>query len=742
MKNQLRYSLSFALLDLRAAVVVFLVALPMSLGIALASNAPLTAGLISAVIGGIVVTLLSKSSCSVSGPAAGLAAVVAGQIASLGGFEAFAVALMIAGLVQLIFGLLGAGYVASFIPNSVIKGLLAAIGILLILKQVPHLLGHDINPDGDLSFVEHNQGNTLSELISMLGDFHPGAALIGVLSLIFLVLGQKHRRLKASPIPLPLLVVLLGIGLEFFLRFFPTLAIGAEHLVAIPLGENSFDFLATPTLHRWLSICQKPELWFAGLSLAIIASLETLLNLEAIEKIDPQQRLASPNRELMAQGIGNFVAGLLGGIPITSVIVRSSANIEAGSKSKMSSLGHGILLLIALLFFSRILNLIPLSCLAAILIVAGSKLAKRSTFAAMFAQGWHQFIPFLATITAIVLTNLLTGVVLGLLCSISFILHANHRRSFRFYRERYLDCEVLRIEFPLSVSFLTRASLKKVLFESGNYSHILIDASQTEFIDPDIVGLIVDFNRKYAPAKGIQVSLQGFSAYPPLGDQLFFNDLPTSLLQEKISPQEVIAILKAGNKRFVEGKRLNRRVFKQLKRSAKGQFPLAVVLNCMDSRTAPEIVFDTGLGDIFSVRIAGNITSEKIIGSIELGVTLARSKVIIVKGHTNCGAVRASLEYTQASLTHQSHHHGASCVPAVIAELVKSLTEDERQQLIHGSDEKLEELINVLARRNVEHSVACILAGSQVLAQLVASGKVQIVGAMYDIAEGTIEFFE
>ena len=449
--------------DLVAGSIVFLVALPLCLGVALASNAPLFAGILAGIVGGILVGIVSGSHTSVSGPAAGLTAIVAAQIAQLGAFESFLLAVVFGGIIQIILGIARAGFIAAFFPSSVIKGLLAAIGVIVVLKQIPHVFGHDTSPEGEMAFQQFDQQNTFSELGTILSELHLGACLIGILSVAFLVGWDRCKPLKKSIVPAPLVVVLLGV---LFAQLFNLLggqwAIAESHLVQVPVAANVagfFGFFRMPDFSQWAN----PAVYSAALMIAIVSSLETLLNLEAVDKLDPKQRLSPPSRELLAQGIGNVAVGLIGGIPVTSVIVRSSVNINAGSKTKLASIFHGVLLLVCVVFLSKYLNMIPLSCLGAILLVTGIKLASPALFRQMWSEGRYQFVPFVVTLVAIVLTDLVTGILIGLAISLGFILNSNFRRPIRRIVEKHLGGEVLRIELANQVSFLNRAALERNL---------------------------------------------------------------------------------------------------------------------------------------------------------------------------------------------------------------------------------------------------------------------------------------
>ena len=436
--------------DLPSSIVVFLVALPLCLGVALASGAPLLSGLIAGIIGGIVVGLLSQSHASVSGPAAGLAAVVLAAITKLGTFELFLLAVVIAGAIQLIAGIARVGFIANYMPTNVIKGLLAAIGIILILKQIPHAVGFDKDAEGDFSFFQVDGENTFSALLNIFNYFSWGAIIISCMSIAAMLLWDKTPLKKFKFLPSSLFVVVLGLLINLVLRnYFPTLAINNEHLVNIPKFDGIESIVTLPDFKGITNY----QVWVVALTIAIVASIETLLNLEAIENLDPHKRVASPNKELVAQGIGNMLAGVIGGIPITSVIVRSSVNINAGAATKMSAILHGVFLLFSILLLSPVLNLIPLASLASILILTGYKLAKVSLFRDMYSKGLNQFIPFVVTILAIVFTDLLIGVLIGTAVSIFYILKRNFQNAYHFDSGSFIRATLLQCGFPKKFLF-------------------------------------------------------------------------------------------------------------------------------------------------------------------------------------------------------------------------------------------------------------------------------------------------
>lgn len=726
--------------DLTAGLVVFLVALPLCLGVALASGAPLFSGLLAGIVGGILVGILSGSHTSVSGPAAGLTAIVFVQITSLGSFDAFLLAVVIAGLIQIGLGIARAGSLSAFFPNSVVQGLLAAIGVILILKQIPHLLGHDTDPEGQMSFAQPDQENTISELYEMLSHLHPGAAAIGLMSMAVLVLWSRIPMLKKSPVPPPLVVVLMGVSLSQLFKYGGLgWRIEDIHLVQVPIAQSLKEFvgfLRLPDFSQW----SNSAIYTAGLTIAVVASLETLLNLEAVDKLDRRQRSSPPSRELVAQGIGNVVAGLIGGIPVTSVIVRSSVNINSGGHSKLSTIVHGLLLLISVSFLPALLNLIPLSCLAAILLFTGLKLASPALVMRMWNDGRYQFVPFVVTVVSIVLTDLVVGVGIGLAISLAFILSSNLRRPMRGILERHLGGDVLHVELANQVSFLNRAALDRMFNSIPRGGHLLLDAQNTVYIDPDILSMVREYKENTAPVRGVQVSLVGFQNKYELADEIQYVDYSTRDLQELLTPAQVLQILKEGNERFRTGKRLTRDLGRQMKATAAGQHPLAVVLSCIDSRTPAELILDLGLGDIFSIRIAGNIVSAKVLGSMEFGCAVAGAKLIVVIGHTQCGAVTAAVKFNDSQ---QSVEEATGCqhLQAVVNEIRKSIDPQDFQNLNRRAEAETTAFINDVARRNVFKTIERILQESRTIHRLVNEGSINLVGAMYNVVTGEIEFF-
>ncbi|MCA9196923.1 MAG: bifunctional SulP family inorganic anion transporter/carbonic anhydrase [Planctomycetales bacterium] len=730
--------------DITAGLVVFLVALPLCLGIALASGADPMSGLLSGIVGGLVVGMISGSHTSVSGPAAGLTAIVAAEIGKLGTFEAFLLAVVVAGVLQVLLGVLRAGALSAFFPSSVIKGLLAAIGVILILKQIPHLLGHDTDPEGEMSYVQPDGENPFSELQRLFqGEIHSGAMAIGISCLILLILWNRSKTLKGLVIPGPLVVVLAGVAMKLGFDHFLTDSawlVEASHLVQVPVAGSAnefFGFLRTPHFSQWLN----PAIYYAGVTMAIVASLETLLNLEAVDKLDTLKRQSPANRELIAQGAGNIVAGLIGGLPVTSVIVRSSVNVGAGGRTKRAAIFHGILLVVCVALFPVYLNLIPLSALAAILIVTGFKLASPQLFRQMWSEGRYQFLPFIITLVAIVRTDLLIGIVVGLCVAIVFILRSNLRSPIRRIVETHLDGDVTHIELANQVSFLNRAGLVRIFHDAQPGAKILVDATGTDYIDPDVLGLIREFKEETAPSRGVQISLRGFKKKYQLQDDVVFADYSTRELQDKLTPDQVLDILKEGNRRFRLGERLSRDFGRQVDATSAGQNPLAVVLSCIDSRVPVELVLDLGLGDVFSVRVAGNVIGTKSLASMEYGVGVAGSKLILVLGHTKCGAVTAAVDLLCKNLDAKTVT-GCDHLQSIVNEIAPSVAEETCQLLSVETNGQMEAVVDEVAKRNVLTTVAEITQRSAIIRKAVEEGRAKVVGAMYDVRSGEIEFFD
>ena len=497
--------------DFASGLVVFLVALPLCLGIALASGAPLFSGIISGIVGGIVVGYLSQSHLSVSGPAAGLTAIVLTAITDIGSFNAFLLAVLLAGLFQLALGFIKAGSISNYFPTNVIEGMLAGIGVIIILKQIPHAFGYDPDFDGDESFLQPDGQNSFSEIFNIFDHVQLGSIVIASISLLILILWNKVDVLqKIKLIPPALVAVIVSILLnEFFIQSGSNFAITKEHLVSLPVPTTLEEFkniIVTPDFTE----ISNSKVWIVAITIAVVASIETLLCIEASDRMDALKRYTNTNVELKAQGIGNIISALLGGLPMTSVVVRTSANNAAGAKSKMSAIIHGLLLLVSVLTIPLILNKIPLATLAAVLLLVGYKLANPATIKHFWEKGKYQFIPFIATFGAVVFTDLLKGVALGMIISIIFVLKGNMKRAYHFKKEEYHDGDIIHIDLAQEVSFLNKAAIKETIASIPKNSSVVINASDTVYIAHDVLDLIKEFKSIRAKEEHIKVKLKGF----------------------------------------------------------------------------------------------------------------------------------------------------------------------------------------------------------------------------------------
>lgn len=719
--------------DLVSGLVVFLVALPLCLGIALASGAPLMAGIIAGIIGGIVVGYLSGSQISVSGPAAGLTAIVLTQLDQLqGNYQAFLLTLLIAGIFQILLSFFKLGSFANFVPSDVILGLLAAIGLILIFNQLPVIFGLEYE-----LIQQHWRGN--SALLWQYFDL--GTASIGLLSIAIMIFWDRSRQLKKLQIPSALVAVIAAAGLNFIWQTMHSeLAVDATHLVKLPqVWPDLGQLLMLPDFSYW----NQSIIYTGALTLAIVASLETILNLDATDKLDPKKRVSPPNRELIAQGVGNSLSGLIGGLPITSVIVRSSVNVSHGAQTKFSAIFHGLLLLLAVLFLTPIINLIPISALAAILVLTGFKLASPRLFKTVYRKGWKQFIPFLVTTISILATDLLKGILIGVLASLIFILFNHFKHGIQVKRERHVHGSMTRITLSEQMSFLNRHTLVKALSKIKNHSTLIIDCTGAAVIDPDLKQLIDEFQHS-AKQRHIHVKLMGFSDQEPLFERRVIETQPhlgievsTAAVQQKYTSKQVLEILKEGNKRFVNQKPINHDFALQIQvTSQTGQHPIAAVLGCMDSRAPTERIFDVGIGDLFSLRMSGNVAGVKTLGSLEFACKIKKAKLIVVLGHTDCGAVNMACElYEQhVDLTQFKDAPHAHYFIAPIMQAIKAVKQDKSNYRMNSN------FVLSVTELNVRNTISYILEHSVVLKEMIENEELGIVGGVYDVHTGEVRF--
>lgn len=714
--------------DFIAAIVVFLVAIPLCLGVALASGAPLFSGILSGIIGGIVVGSLSGSQVSVSGPAAGMAAVVFSAIAQLGDFQVFLLALTIAGFIQILIGSLRAGFIADYIPSNVIQGLLCAIGILLIIKQLPlaftlsstltELKDHLLDVTGSLS---------INPLMNISMHINTGAMCISLSCIAILIYFDKTKIQWLKTVPSPIVAVCLGILLNELFAFSGSFLVQhGPHLVNIPKHEGFMEFFSEMQSPTW-SAYTNPKIYLYGLLIAIVASMESLLNVKAGEKLDRNRQYCSKDQELLAQGFGNLVAGLVGGIPVTSVIIRTSVNIQAGCRTKFSTILHGVFILLAVMIIPEALNKIPLSALAAILIHTGYKLTKLSIYKQIYQQGIDRFIPFIVTVVAIIALNLLTGILVGLLTSLFFILKSNSQVRFDIIKEIYPNGVTHRLILPQQITFLNKASLITELDGIPAYSQLIIDAHYSDYIDKEIVELIKEFKRELAPIKHISLNLIGFKEHYNIHNHMAFINVTTYDVQAVLTPAKVLHILEEGNERFQNDTMIHRNIKSDIQQTAATQYPIALVLGCIDSRVPIETIFDMSFGDIFCIRIAGNVVDNDVLASIEFACGVAGAKLIVVLGHTNCGAIKAACDgFEQGHLTQLLN----KIKPSISAETTTTEQRDSTNALF----------VNNVMEFNIANTIQNIYQQSDMLRVITEKGQLGYVGAVYDVQTGQVHF--
>jgi carbonic anhydrase len=801
MNSDSSYSLSKIGKDFLAGLIVFLVALPLCLGIAIGSGADPMAGLIAGVVGALITGAISGSHTSVSGPAAGLTAIVAGQIAELGSFETFLLAVMLAGVLQIGLGFMKAGVLSAFFPSSVIKGLLAAIGVILILGQLPLLLGlqKDLrgktdpnsvvavtaksSSDGAFDMVadarQHQEDGHLEPPLPKQHSDEPGAPghgsagqgheigqqifkfirdlktafqydngiqwaslSIGMISLIFLIVWDQIKLLKKSLVPAPLIVVILGsiLGVGFqSLGWGSGWDLSENHFVFVPTAQSWDDirgFARLPDFGQWMN----SGVYIAALTLAIVASLETLLNLEAVDKLDRKQRVSPPNRELIAQGFGNLSCGLIGGLPVTSVVIRGSVNVNAGSETKISAIIHGLLLFGCVVAIPWLLNMIPLSCLAAILLMTGYKLASPTLFQAMAKEGRYQLLPFVLTLSSIVLTDLLIGVIIGLVLSLIFILNSNLRRPIRMIHEKHIDGELLHVELANQVSFLNKASLLAAMREARKGTRLLLDARRTDYIDPDVLGMIREFQDKTAPARGVRLELIGFQDHYRFQSKEDSVDYSIIEARESLTPIQVQEILQEGNKRFIEGHPIDHDL-RPNNLGASTHRPIAAFYTGIDSKTPVEMLFDLGIGDAFGLRMPEAVFSRQSLGGLEYAATVGGVKLIVVLSRYDSQLVEIVVRRVSES-GEPVTLSGCENLESVFSEIAASIDRTAALQFSLLSDQEQRDLVNRFSELHIRRTIRLILEHSRVIRQLVESGNLKIVPVMLDTNNGRAHFLE
>jgi carbonic anhydrase len=714
--------------DFLASLVVFLVAIPLCLGIALATNVPLSVGILTGAIGGIIVGFLSDSRVSVSGPAAGMVALVIAAINQLGSYETFLLALIFAGGLQFLGGILRSGFIANYVPATVVKGLLAAIGILIIIKELPMAFGYFATDDMmQIALRETQETLSLKPLLELVQYFHFGATFISLVSLFILFMWHKVTVRFFKVIPAAFVVVVVAILMNFgYQCFLPAFSLESAHLVNIPVNEDLLTLFSQFKHPDFSALTNFSVYWYA-LMIAMVASLETLLNLEAIEKIDKRHRYCSRDKELIAQGVGNMISGFVGGLPITSVIARSSVNINAGAKTKLSTILHGIFLFFSLSLFAKWLNYIPISALASVLIYTGYKLASVKLLKEVYEEGAYYFAPFIITILAIVFTNLLLGIVIGLIVSIFFILKNHSKNGFTVVNEKYPSGDIFRLVLPQQATFLNRAAMIERMNRFPRNSKVIVDAQLSDYIDEDILEIVKDFKQSLGVEKNILINLEGFKNHYNVDRNLSFINATTYDVQSSLTPQMILKILQEGNQRFINNTPIHKNYRQQITVTAQSQHPIAVVLSCIDSRVPVEVIFDLSLGDLFVVRIAGNIANDDVIGSIEFACHEAGAKLILVLGHKSCGAVKAACDHVQLGHVTQ------------LLDKIKPAIELELEKQYQPVDMQSDTFVTNVARTNVQLTKKWLYDHSSILNTLISEQKVLLVGGFYDVHTGIVE---
>jgi len=709
--------------NLSSGLVVFLVALPLCLGIALASGAPLLSGIITGIVGGIIVGIVSGSQLAVSGPAAGLTTIVAAAILTLHSYETFLLSVVLAGVIQIILGLVKAGKVGLFFPSNVIKGMLAAIGIILILKQIPHAFGYDADAEGDFTFLQADKNNTFSEITNVLGKLNLGAIIIFAVSMVLLILWDTKAFKKVKALPGGLVVVVLSVLVALGLNSMPdAFHLRTNSFVKLPVLSGLGDFAGMLKFPDFSQLGNH-DVWTIALTIAFVASLETLLSIEAVDKLDPQKRSTPLNRELIAQGVGNTISGLIGGIPLTAVIVRGATNVNAGAKTKFSTIFHGALLLFTVILIPTILNLIPLASLAAILIMVGYKLTKVKLFTDMYKAGWNQFTPFVITVAAIILTDLLKGVLIGMAVSIIFIL-VNATKDLIFSTESNTEKgKVKRLVLSEQVTFLNKAHLNEFFSNVIPGTSVWIDASQTRYIEQDCLEILQDFKVRAAEQK-ISVTITG------LKDHYSFLEAKSEVIahdhdHDHDHGHQNYHDLFANNRKFIADKlHLDINYFSKL---STGQTPPYLIVGCSDSRAPLELITGAQPGEIFSQRNIANqvIPSDpNLMSVLQYAVEALKVQHVIVCGHYGCGGIKAAVAGgTNGTLDQWLGH-------------VREIYRNHKEELEAITDPEMQH--RRLVELNVEEQILHLKSTAIVQNAIKRGQPLNIYGWVYDLTDGML----
>lgn len=715
--------------DLLSGFVLSLISIPMCMGIALSSGLPISSGLLSGIIGGIVVGMISKSNVSVTAPAAGFIGFSISAIFALGSLDLFFLAVFFAGVIQILMGTVRLGFLSDYIPSTVVSGLMAAIGFLVIIKQLPFVL-YKFDSGMGLSKFSFAETGIYSYLLEGMSNraFNVGGILIAILSIALILVAKKYSKFFKN-VPGPIIAIVFAVGLnEIFRYYLPNMADQSTfslNLFSLVSSNNALNILKNDQIELLLN----KNVYLYATLMALIASLETSANLKAVESLDGYRQRSPKNRELIAQGCGNILCGLLGGAPLTSVIGRSTLNIEMGASSKKSTIINGIFLLSMVAFYSDFLNRIPVAGLSAIMIYIGTRLISPSKIIDTCSKSYERTSIFILTFLGIICLGMLYGLLLGSACSIVFILRANSRFRFDIIKETHATGEVSRIILPQQITFLNKASLIAELSEIPKGTQLVIDGRHVEYIDEEVLLQLKVFRDKEAVNREIDLNMIGFRKKYNIHDHINFINVPSRNAQQKITPLLALEILIAGNNRFVNENPIHRSIKQEIKYTSEQQNPIAIVLGCIDSRVPVETIFDMGFGELFCVRVAGNILNSDIMASIEYACKVAGAKLIIVLGHSECGAIKAACDSVElGSITNLL----GKIKPAIAAE----------KEMVSERNSSNKEFVERVAWLNIKETSSQIKESKGILSSLICSGDIGVVGAKYDVSTGMVKIDE
>lgn len=727
-KNSLNYKKEYLKYDIGSSIILFLITIPLSLGIALACGVPLYSGIVSAIIGGIVVGFLSTSNVAVTGPTPGMIALTVLGIAQLHGFNAFLLALLLAGVFQILLGVARSGFIAEYLPYNVIQGALCAIGILLIIKLLPLTFA----TTSTIVEIQHHLLEmadvlNINDLYTLSYNIDYGAILISLITITILIYLDNLKK-NRNKIPGPIVAIFASFFFnEIFILTNSSLAQITPQLISIPKFSEFKDLFNTLP-HPDFSQIANIKVYAIAIFLSLVASMESLISIKAIKRLTKTRHYTSMDKELVAQGVGNFTSSLIGGLPMTAAIVQSSINLQAGAKSKRATIFHGFIILFTILFFPEFLNRIPISALATLLVYTGYKLTKPTIYIDIIKQGIDRLIPFMATIIGILVFDLMTGLILGLTLSAFFILRSNSKARLDIIKEIYPNGVTNRLILPQQTTFLNKASMIAELEAIPRNSQLIIDARYADYIDKEIIELIKSFKEGQAGNKNISLNLIGFKDTYDIHNYIDFINVTTYDIQSSLTPLKVLTILKEGNQRFLADKTIHRSVQTDIHYTSNNQYPIAVVLGCIDSRVPVETIFDMSFGDIFCVRVAGNIVNPDVIASIEYATAVAGAKLIVVLGHTKCGAIAAACDGVKSS----------DYLTQLLKKISPAIDAETKTTIDRNSNNP--KFVQNVTELNIAHTLMEIYENSQVLKSLIDEDKIGIIGANYNINTGEVKF--